>query len=259
MALQREIWIADIQEILFAQNEFVMSSTDDSGYIGNKTVHIPQSGVATGVVVNRSTLPAALTQRTDTELTYNVDQYTTDPFLVTRLDEAQLSYNKRASLMGLQVAALSDLLALNTAFAWGGVVASCIIRTSGAGDQTALAPGATGNRNAITLADIRAAAKKLDQDFVPSVGRKLLMPVDMYYQLFNDSTVVSSFNMGTVTLPTGVVRYLYGFEIMIRPRVLIYAAGAPPTRKAPTALSALTDCQACIAWHPSFVSRAQGR
>ena len=73
MALQQEIWIKDIQENFYQNNEFLQKATDHSMWVNFKTVHIPQAGSAGTVEQNRSLLPAAITSRTDSELTYNLN------------------------------------------------------------------------------------------------------------------------------------------------------------------------------------------
>ena len=109
------------------------------------------------------------------------------------------------------------------------------------------------------MIDIANLAKKLDKDNVPRNGRKLLMQADMFWELFTISEVVrASYNGFQVNaLATGVVAQLFGFDIMIRPTVAIFAK----TATVPTAVGAATavdDRLACIAWHPSTVSRALG-
>lgn len=44
MALEKQIWLSDIEKNLFANDQFMqLVGKDDSGYVDNKTVHIPQS------------------------------------------------------------------------------------------------------------------------------------------------------------------------------------------------------------------------
>ncbi len=94
-ALQKEIWVADIQENLYENNEFLSKSTDHSGYVTNKTVHLPQAGSDPDVEVDREVVPASVTKRTDTDLTYDIHEFTTTPTLVQDFEELQLSYSKR--------------------------------------------------------------------------------------------------------------------------------------------------------------------
>jgi len=87
MAIEKEIWIDDIQENLFASNSFVARGVDHSQWIDNKTVHIPQAGANPTVEKDRASVPATIGQRTDTDLQYNMAEFTTDPILIRNLEE----------------------------------------------------------------------------------------------------------------------------------------------------------------------------
>ena len=76
MALQTQVWLKTLQENFFPDDSFVAKSENDSQYVENKTVHVPNAGKPSGVKVNRSTLPAQVLERTDNELTYNIDELT---------------------------------------------------------------------------------------------------------------------------------------------------------------------------------------
>lgn len=81
MALQVEIWAPDVKEFLTKDNEFINACMiQDDNVLAGKVVHKPQSGGVAAVVRNRSSYPATVVTRTDTDLTYEIDEYTTDPF-----------------------------------------------------------------------------------------------------------------------------------------------------------------------------------
>ena len=258
LGLQQEIWVQDIQEVLFQQSLFVPMSTSHDGYVTYKTVHVPQAGGNPSVSIDRSILPAVIGQRTDTELTYNLNEYSTDPVLIRNLDDIQVSYDKRNSVMGQHINTLSETIGNFVANKWATSTASRIVRTTGAASASALAPGATGTRLAITLVDVANLAKRLDNDNVPRTGRKLLMPADMFWQLFTISEIVrASYNGFQVNaLATGIVAQLFGFDIMIRPSVVVY--DNTPTLKAVGTATATTDDLGCIAWHVDYVAKALG-
>ena len=83
MAIQKEIWQDHIEGNLFKGNECINAVTiADSYVIQGKVVHIPQAGALPNVVKGRTSLPATVVQRTDTDVTYTLDEYTTDPILI---------------------------------------------------------------------------------------------------------------------------------------------------------------------------------
>lgn len=258
MALIKEIWIADVQEALNQNADFLPYSTDHSGYVAFGTVHLPQSGANPTVIVAPSTFPLTVSERTDTDRTYSLVQYALQPTLITNIDELQISYDKRQSVIGQQLSTLTQTIGNYVATSWAAIGATNLIATTGAAG-TSLAPGATGTRKQVALLDIANLAAKLDKDTVPRQGRKLLMPVEMFWELFTISDIVrASYNGFQVNaLATGVVAQLFGFDIMIRPTVAVYANGGT-SPKAVGAATATTDNLACIAWHPTVVSRALG-
>ena len=85
MALNREIWINTITENFYPDNSFMAKSIDDSAFVNNKTVHIPNAGKPSSVVINRSEKPAKIKEREDNELTYNIDELTTDPIHISNV------------------------------------------------------------------------------------------------------------------------------------------------------------------------------
>ena len=49
MALNKEIWLNTIQENFFPDDSFMVKSVDDSQFVNNKIVHVPNAGAPSGV------------------------------------------------------------------------------------------------------------------------------------------------------------------------------------------------------------------
>ena len=77
MALNKEIWLSTIVENFYPDDSFAAKSIDDSPFVSNKTVHIPNAGKPSSVVINRKKKPAEINEREDKELTYDIDELTT--------------------------------------------------------------------------------------------------------------------------------------------------------------------------------------
>jgi hypothetical protein len=261
MALIKEIWVSDVQEALNRNADFLPYSVDHSAYIAFGTVHVPQSGSNPTVVKNPATFPLSINERTDTDRTYSLNQFALEPILITNLDELQISYDKRQSVLGQQISTLTQRIGDEVAISWTATGAANIVSTTGSAVATSLAPGATGTRKAVTLADIASLANKLDKDNVPRQNRKLLMSTDMFWELFQISDVIrasyNGFQNQPNVLANGIVAMLYGFEIMMRPVVSVFA-NTVTTPKAFGAATATTDNLACIAFHSTTVARALG-
>lgn len=259
MALQREVWVSDIEEKLFEGSEFVNMSTNHDSFIVNQTVHVPQSGSIPAVEKNRAVFPAAITERTDTELTYTVDSYSTDPIRVRNFDDLQLSYAKRQSVMSQHIEKINEEIGTQTAFTWAPEGDNTkVILTSGA--ATSVGPDGSAVRKKIVTADIAAAAKKLDADKVPSTGRFLLMELSMYYELFSIEELTRKDFMDRTALPAGVIDRLFNFNIMVRPTTVLYDVVVPtaPVREAIGAAPDLNSSFGCIGWHQAYVAKALG-
>ncbi|MBT0557046.1 hypothetical protein J5306_10885, partial [Riemerella anatipestifer] len=113
MPLEKEIWKSTIEEKLKQDNSFLnhISDVSDSNIINGKIVHIPQAGAPSKVVKNRTTLPAEVKKRTDGEVLYKIDEYTTDPIYIPHAETVELSYDKRRSILDQDVANLSEEVA----------------------------------------------------------------------------------------------------------------------------------------------------
>lgn len=259
MAIQKEIWLRDIKEVLFEKNnEFLRKSVSHDAFVDNLTVHIPQAGSLPGAVKNRSTFPAAIVDRTDTTLDYNLDSFSVDPVRIGRIEEVQISYQKRQSVMKQHLNILMDIIALEGIFNWASDTLVNQVRTSGSTVNDNLPPGATGTRKKLTVVDIKNLAKTMDNQNVPDSGRWLLLPADMYYEIFTINDLIKADIAGALTLPTGVANKILGFNVIKRSQTVIYDNAGTPQRKAIGAASATSDNFGGIAWHSDFVATALG-
>jgi hypothetical protein len=258
MALQTEVWVADIEEQLYNDAAFVRFSVDHSEFVVNKTVHVPQGGVIPGVTVNRAVFPATITERTDTDLTYNVDSYSTDPIRVRDFEDMQLSYSKRNSVLGQHVEVLDQRIGDQVAYNWSTETAARHVITSGA--VSAFGPDGTQNRRLLTKNDIAKAKKILDNDRVPKEGRYLLLTNEMYTNLLEgEAELLRKDFMNRANVPDGAIDRIFGFWILTRETVVNYAGVvAGSARKAIGAAAGAGDAFGAIAWHTSAVARAKG-
>lgn len=265
MALDKEQWLADIQENLFKDNAIINRAVNHDGFVNYKTVHVPQAGANPTITKNVGSFPAAISQRTDSELTYSMDTYYVEPIHIEKGQEtAFISYDKRMSVLSQNINTLEEALTNNALYKWAPSGSTRIVRTSGSTVSGALAPSATGTRKAITLADILGAKAILDAENVPQSGRILLIPSDIYNtQLLAIADVYQQQSYGSSALPSGVVARIHGFDIMIRSTVCVYDNTGTPVIKSVNdsgvpSSPASSDNLACLAYHPSFVAKAMG-
>lgn len=256
MAIQKEIWQQSIVEGLFASNSFLSKAFNADEYVNaGKVVHIPQAGAPSAVVKDRSTFPATVKKREDSDLTYTLSEFTTDPVHIPHADTVELSYDKRESVLRQDKLALFDAVALDFLYNWSPAAAN-VLQTTGA-EVAAHTASATGNRNAICKADVLTLMSKFNEADIPQEGRYLLLDAQMYSQLLNDLTAnENSAFLASADAQQGVLGKLYSFNIMMRSRVMRYTS-AKAAKKWDTA-GAATDAAAALAWHEQSVCRALG-
>lgn len=259
MGIQREIWQDHIEGNLFKNNEFLLASTDAGQFVlQGKVVHIPQAGGLPAVEKNRSSLPATVVQRTDTDVTYALDEYTSDPILIPNAETFELSYNKRESVLGEHEASLRQTIADNLLVTWSPSAAGSILRTTGV-STAAHTADATGNRRKFALKDLKAAQLALNKQNVPMEGRFALISADMFQQITDELSAneYRDFSMG-FDPKEGVLGKLFGFKIMMRSAVVTYTNADTPVVKAAAAATSADDNDAVLCWQQDAVERAMG-
>jgi hypothetical protein len=261
MAIQREIWQDHIEGNLFKNNEFLLASTDASQYVlQGKVVHIPQAGAAATVVKNRSSVPATVVQRTDTDITYVLDEFTTDPILIPNAETFELSYNKRESVLGEYESSLRQTIADNLLIDWSPTsTTGTIIRTTGATTESHLAD-TTGNRKKFTVNDLKYAQLQMNKQNVPMEGRYALISADMFQQLTDDMSATQYRDFSAAyDVKDGVLGRLFGFNIMMRGSVVTYDNAGSPVVNPYGADAEDTDNDGVLCWQVSAVERALGQ
>ncbi len=260
MAIQKEIWEDHIEGNLFKNNEFLLASTDAGQYVlQGAVVHIPQAGAIANVVKNRSSLPATVVQRGDTDITYTLDEYTTDPILIPNAETFELSYNKRESVLGEYESSLRQTVADNLLIDWSPSGSTgLVVRTTGVATATTLA-GTTGNRAKFTVNDLKGAQLQLNKQNVPMEGRYALISADMFQQLTDDMSATQYRDFSAAyDVKDGVLGRLFGFNIMMRSNVVTYTNDTTPVVNPYGATPAATDNDGVLCWQIGAVERALG-
>lgn len=253
--IQVEIWAKYIIERFWKDNKFLKYAfNDDDKVLNGKVVHIPQPGAKPVVVKNRSSYPAAAIRRTDTDITYVLDEYTTDPTHIPDVDKVELSYDKMDSVLGDHMSTLNETVADDLLIKWAPVAAQ-FVRTTGA--DTAGTGAQTGTRKAMTGADLKKAGFIMNTQNVPKNDRYALLDANMIDQLTSSltDTLYRDFS-SYYDAKNGILGRLHGFDIMDRSTVLNYAADN--TVKALGAAGAATDNLASLCWQKNSVARSMG-
>jgi hypothetical protein len=213
-----EMWVNYIIERLWKDNKFLqLAFSDDDKVLAGKIVHIPQPGAKPTVVKNRNVYPATAVRRTDTDILYALDEYTTDPTHIPDAEKVEVSYDKINSVYGDHAGTLVEDVAGDAIYKWlVDVPATSIVRTTG-GNTTEILDGATGNRKVLVHGDLRRAQKIMNKQNVPAEDRYALLSADMGDQLFESlsNTQYRDFSQ-YADAKEGIIGRLYGFNIMSR-------------------------------------------
>lgn len=255
MALNKEIWINSIQENFYPDDSFASKSVDDSSFVTNHTVHIPNAGKPSGVEVNRTKKPAEISERTDQDLTYDIDELTSNPIYIPNVDTVELSYDKRQSVIANDRQELQRVANQNLLYRWA--KNASLIKTTGAAADAHTSDSATGQRKKFSKAEVMAAMLRFNKDNVPMQGRYILLDAAMYAELLGDLTdkELSAF-LNSANAQEGIIGRLYGFSFMQRSEVLRVDSKNVILKW--TEEDAADECAAALAWQEGCVSRAMG-
>ncbi len=258
VGVQVEIWQDTIQENLFKGNEFLNYSVDvTSKVLGGKVVHIAQAGSKPATQKNRSVYPAVAVQRTDSDVTYTLDGYSTDPTHIADIEQAEISYDKRASVYKDHFGELGEVIADDLLYKWSATATGNKIFTTGDLVATSLAPSATGTRRKLKKEDLVAARGILTKSKVRG-NFIAVVPTDLFQELLNDSDFIkaNAHLEREVDITNARIAKWGGMSIVERVSTTIYDNANAP--KAPGAVAATTDKQAVICWVDQAVEKAVG-
>ena len=220
MSVVPEIWTDFIVENLFKDNEFLLQSVDESQYVlQGSVVHVPQAGAPSGVKRNRTQLPATITRRSDVDVTYALDEFTTDPRFIPEADKTQLSYDKMESCMTEDMSYLRQVLADTMLYNWR---PTYFIKASKTKSADYLIHG-TGLRTGVCVDDFVKAKEIMNKWGIPKEDRFVILNSEMYAQICNDVRNATNENLMTAVYSpvTGRLEKLEGFVIYERSTVLL--------------------------------------
>jgi hypothetical protein len=265
MALDKEIWLPIVQENLFEGREkLAQIATNDNQYVVTGAdglfhkVYIPQAGEADELVLNPSSYPLTVSERNDDVLEYQLDHLVMPPKRLGRYDAAKLSYDKMTSIIRDKYGRMGEGQLYKSFISWYiGKETAKYVETSGS-NVLAHAPAATGNRKALTVADVQNAGLILDLQKIPADNdRFLVLDAAMFWQLYNDIRT-GNHNIRIIEKDglTMLSEPFLGFNIVKFARVA-YATTAGVIRQLNQA-GATTDIAVGYAYHKKMVSYADG-
>lgn len=249
-----EVWARYIVERFWKDNGFLKFAKDDSDYLQQgRIIHIPQPGSKPVVVKNRSSFPATAVRRTDTEVLYSLDEYTTDPTHIPNIDAIHLSYSKQDNVLGDHMSTLTETVADDMIIKWG--ANATVVKTTGG--ATGPVTGQTGNRKLFIEADLKNLMIKMNVDNVPKQDRYIMIDDNMFGGFYDSLGQTNAKDFSRYAdAANGVIGKLHGFSVMTRSAVL--ALTSADAVKALGASLAATDNLASLAWQKDSLAFAMG-
>lgn len=265
MAVTTEIWTKDIIDNLYKDSQFALRAFNADIYVLlGKVVHIPVAGAPSQVKKNLTAFPATATKRTDTDVTYALDTFYSMPRHIEKIEQYELEYDKRQSVLGEDESNLIQTAMDSLLYRWSPAAgaANCI-ETAGAAVPATLA-GATGTRKAFTKAALSTIKLSMDKANIPAIGRVALLTADHFNQFFDSLSDAEKTNVGKVAdLAKGTVGQYLGFDIYMRSSVSRYrgaslAAAVLVDEQDAAYVADVTDRAASLVYHEKSVERAKG-
>jgi len=97
--LLKEIWIGKLMELFYPKGEWLLESEDMSMWVDNNMINLADMGADPNVLVNNTTYPIAITERTDGAIALPLDYFDTENTVVRNATSIQLAYNKLESVV----------------------------------------------------------------------------------------------------------------------------------------------------------------
>lgn len=119
--LQTEVWVAGIKENPIPDNSFVFQSVDLSQYVEHNKLHLAEAGVEPAVHEDyfaTSNTPLPITDITDIGNEVVLHTYSTEQTRHRDLQEIELSYDRRSSVIKRHRVSLAKNMGKRAAYAW---------------------------------------------------------------------------------------------------------------------------------------------
>lgn len=216
--LNKEIWLSRLEaNEWFADNPFMQDAVNLDAFVDNDVINFGKQGAFTaGVQKNPSYPLAAPVQRTDAPGTMALDEYATNPIVVTDAEQVELAYDKLDSYVRQAQQHLEERIAAEALWQLGATGNSANTPIIDVAATNAVHP--TDSRKILTEKDVAKLAELWDNLNYPQAGRVLVINPNTFWSLVNNST--SLMNQYIINDPKGVINgtvlQIHGFQILKR-------------------------------------------
>lgn len=175
--LHKEIWLPEIMEGFYANDMFLSEARDMSAFVENDKINLAEAGVNPDVIVNNTTYPVPTAERADVPLSLELDTYDTENTVIRNSEQAELSYDKRSSVIYGHKMALRMRFMEKAIHAYAPTADAAftpVIQSSGA---------PAGGFKTISFEDLLDLENKFDEAEITSEGRIMVLSSEHKAQL----------------------------------------------------------------------------
>lgn len=170
MALNKEVWVAQIKEGFYPKGNFLEKSIDFSQFVDNNKIHIPSAGINPDVLINNNTYPIAIVERDDDDNAIPLDKFETVNTLIRRPEAIEYSYDKLESVIKQHRSTLLKSVSTKAAHAYAPLQDTAntpVIMTTGDTSDN--------GRKMITFYDILTMKERFDAAGIPLEDRYMIL------------------------------------------------------------------------------------
>lgn len=244
--LNKEIWLPEILEGFYADDMFVSEARDLSAFVSNDTINLAEAGANPDVLLNNTTYPVPFATRTDIPIALSLETLDTENTLIQSIEIAELSYDKRQSVVYGHRQALRMFVLERAAFNWSPATNGALtplLQTTGTNDGN--------GRKAMKFSDLSRLKRAFNDAEIPEEGRIIVLSSRHLEDLENEDRVLYNSLLNT--------RVIYGFKVyFLAGKRLPRYNHTTGAKVAFAAAAAATDSRATIAFHKDEVMRCQG-
>lgn len=261
--LVTRLFTNEIVTNLFPATGFMSRAKRDDAYVNNGSVELQNAGAVPTVEVNRSVLPAPISQRSDSPDNYLMEELTSNPTLLRNIEVLleMGGMNKRADVLKDHILAIREKMAKRALIKWTTGVTAKVATTGTARAAESKNGVQTGNRNSVTIKDLAAVQTYFHKtDVLPeneSVNGVAVIPYSMKQDLIQLAQFTDADKAGRgSSVPEGVLARAFGFDWYVRSEAIVLNSG--DTVKAEGAAEATDDQNGAVFYSPNYVRLAVG-
>ena len=203
----KELWTGEMFKMFRLDASWMSTIKSRDDLVNNNTIHMVDVGADPEVLINNTTYPIDINDRTDDDVPIGLDKFDTTNTSVSQDELYAISYDKFGSVVEQHKEALMDVKVTKAAHSIApdkDTADTPLVMTTGASN------GAVEPRQRMTQKDLVAAKKRLDDLNVPQSDRVLVLCNDHIEDLLMiDETFAKQYK----DIASGTILNIFGFKI----------------------------------------------